>query len=296
MELDLLRAFVAVAEASSFTHAAARIHKTQSTISQQVGRLERYLETVLFDRDTRRVRLTEEGERYLLYARRMLAIDEEGRAALRDKDREFLHVGIPEDFAVQRLPEVLARFAAKHRAVRLNVVAAPSVELQRRLEDGHLDIAVVKETAPPRDALACWLEPLSWVAGKEAGGIDERPVPLIAFPDGCSYRARATQALEAAGVGWRIAYESPNWSGVRAAVKSGLGVALLAETDRISGIRKLSEHDGFPAVEPTFLTVKARRRELSQAAKDLVDTFSGLVTQERKEADQYPFAVAIGCS
>ncbi len=285
MDLELLRAFVAVAESRSFTQAGTRLHRTQSTVSQQIGRLEAYLDAPLFDRDTRRVTLTEAGERYIAYARRLLAVDEEARAALRaGTGAVFLHVGVPEDFAVLRLPEVLAEFAAAHPAARLEVVAAPSGDLLARFESGMLDVAVIKATAPPPDALTCWREPLSWVVGPGSEAFRQRPVPLIAYPQGCSYRARATEALDTADTGWRIAYESPNWSGIRAAVESGFGVALLAEADRIPDVRRLGAAEGFPPVAPTFLSVRARQTPPPAAAADLIDAIARLIPEDRRAA------------
>ena len=73
----LLRAFVAIADAGSFTAAADRLHMTQSTMSQQIARLEDAIGRALVDRAARPVRLTVTGERLLGHARRILALQDE---------------------------------------------------------------------------------------------------------------------------------------------------------------------------------------------------------------------------
>src|SRR5438045_4733045 len=79
LDLELLRSFVAVVDAGGFTRAGERVHRTQSTVSQQIRRLEAEFGRPLLHRDGKRIRLTEEGERLLSYARRMLTLAEEAR-------------------------------------------------------------------------------------------------------------------------------------------------------------------------------------------------------------------------
>ena len=74
MDLDLLHSFVSVVDTGGFTRAGERVHRTQSTVSQQIRKLEAGLGCELFLREGRQVRLTEDGERLLGYARRMLAL------------------------------------------------------------------------------------------------------------------------------------------------------------------------------------------------------------------------------
>ena len=77
----LLRAFAAIADAGSFTLAADRLSMTQSTISQQLARLEEAVGQVLIDRAARPIQPTAAGGRLLGYARRILALQEEAASA-----------------------------------------------------------------------------------------------------------------------------------------------------------------------------------------------------------------------
>ncbi|WP_259744902.1 LysR family transcriptional regulator, partial [Pseudomonas protegens] len=120
----LLRSFVAVADCQNFTRAAERLHLTQSTVSQQVRRLEESLGCQLLDRDQRRVVATVEGERLLAYARRILALHEEASDVLiNQRGEEVLRLGVPEDFAAERLMPMLSGFGRDYPAVRLEVTS-----------------------------------------------------------------------------------------------------------------------------------------------------------------------------
>src|SRR6202035_3215692 len=105
LDIDLLRSFVSVVDAGGFTRAGERVHRTQSTVSQQIRRLEDALGRELFHRNGRQATPTEEGERLLSYARRILALAAEARDVVtRSSGEGVVRLGIPEDFAAYRLP------------------------------------------------------------------------------------------------------------------------------------------------------------------------------------------------
>src|SRR6185369_9605890 len=104
LDLDLLRSFISVVDAGGFTRAGERVHRTQSTVSQQIRRIEEDIGHTLLIRDGKRVTLTEEGERLLSYARRILALAQEARDVVsRPNSEGVVRLGIPEDFAAYRL-------------------------------------------------------------------------------------------------------------------------------------------------------------------------------------------------
>ena len=108
LDLDLLRSFVSVVESRGFTRAGERVHRTQSTVSQQIKRLEDDIGQVLLNRDGKDVTPTEAGERLLSYARRLLSLAEEARDVLAQPDHQgVVRLGIPEDFAAARLTKLL---------------------------------------------------------------------------------------------------------------------------------------------------------------------------------------------
>lgn len=122
LDLDLLRAFVTVAETESFTRAATRLGLTQPAISLQIRRLEDHLDRRLFDRNQGGVHLTVQGGDLLPQARRLLAVNDEIVAGLSETEVEGdVRFGAPEDIASTHLPTIIARFAERHPRVRLSV-------------------------------------------------------------------------------------------------------------------------------------------------------------------------------
>src|SRR6516162_10985531 len=121
LDLDLLRSFVAVVDTGGFTRAGERVHRTQSTVSQQIRRLEQDMGSRLLHRDGKRVRPTEEGERLLSYARRILALAEEACDVVsRPSGDGVVRLGLPEDFVGCRLTEMLSEFARSKPDLRLD--------------------------------------------------------------------------------------------------------------------------------------------------------------------------------
>ncbi len=231
LNIDLLRAFVTIAETESFTRAAARLGLTQPAVSLQMRRLEAQLDRRLFDRSHGAVHLTVQGGDLLPQARRLLAVNDEIVAGLRETEVEGdVRFGAPEDLASTHLPTIIARFAERHPRVRLSVSCDFTANLMTSLSQGRLDLALVKRRPAPRaSGERVFEERLVWLA-REAALFEARPLPLVVAPTPDAYRARALDALQTAGVGFREAFVSPSLSGQLAAVRAGLGVAIAPAT------------------------------------------------------------------
>ena len=108
---------------------------------------------------------------------------------------------------------------------------------------GKFDLILIK-SAPPKAFLeqtTLWKEPVKWI-GKPELLPELNPnvvVPLVLSPSPCVYRESAIQALEKAGIKWRLAYTSPSYAGKMAAVKAGLGITIIQETMIPDYLRKL---------------------------------------------------------
>ena len=152
LDLELLHSFVSVVDAGGFTRAGERVHRTQSTVSQQIKRLEDDIGQPLLIRTAKDVTTTEAGERLLSYARRLLSLAEEARDVVTRPDHQgAVRLGIPEDFAAYRLAKLLATFSRTHPQLRMDVRSDQSVYLKRDLERGDLDLALLSAT-PTRKA------------------------------------------------------------------------------------------------------------------------------------------------
>jgi DNA-binding transcriptional LysR family regulator len=192
LDLDLLHSFVSVVDAGGFTRAGERVHRTQSTVSQQIRRLEETLGCPLLDRVGKRVTPTEEGERLLSYARRILALADEAREVVaRPAGDGVVRLGVSEDFAAYRLTEMLSEFGRSRPGLRLHVRCGGSIHLRRGLEGGELDLVLFKREMGETGGLAAWPERLHWATSRRHP-VDFRrdPVPLAVCEQGCLYRNR----------------------------------------------------------------------------------------------------------
>lgn len=283
----LLRTFVAVIDAGGFTRAAERVHRTQSTVSQQVQRLEDVLGTALLERSARSLRLTDDGARLEGYARRILALNDAACAAFtRDRPAEVVRIGLTEDYAVEQLPRILARIATEDD-VQLQVRCDISATLCRDLEAGDLDLALVKQLEPPAGALAVASVALRWFGQASLVPDATAAIPLAVFPHGCVYRNHAIHVLEAAGRPWHVAYASPNLSGIQAAVLAGLGVSPLSAWEVVPGIAPLPEHCGLPALPEAHLVLHAAPR-LGRGARRVADLLAESLGQGEGNIDAAP--------
>lgn len=233
----LLKAFVAIADRGSFTVAATDLHMTQSTISQQLARLEDALGQMLIDRAARPVSPTPAGERLLGYARRILALQAEAAGLFAEPAGiDAIRIGVAEDILTRAMASAFAEFASRHREIRMDVTTGLSRDLMRRYRDGEFDIVVIKEMQAGPDCRASFEEPMAWfeskaVDGTSFGGTGDRewpnPVPLVAFPSGGLYRDEMFERIERDRRRWYVAFTGNSLSSVLVAVEAGMGISLL---------------------------------------------------------------------
>lgn len=269
VDLETLRAFVTLVDSGSFTRAARQLHRSQSTLSQQIKRLEDLLTVRLLERSTRTLNLTQEGQRVLEVARKMLGLNDELLATADSaKLKGIVRLGTPEDFATAHLARVLADFATAYPDVALEVTCDLTRNLEIAFADNRFDLVLLKrhpETA--QAAPAVWREPLVWVANGPWKRPD--PVPLIVSPEPCVYRARAVAALREAGREYRVAYISPSLAGTRAAVEAQLGVTVLPRDIVPRGFQTLGHAQGFPKLADTEIALISRPDGISPPARRL---------------------------
>lgn len=278
VDTAFLRTFVTLAETKSFSKTGARVGRSQSAVSGQIKKLEEIFDRQLLERDTRNVRLTEDGEKLLGYAREMIAAADAMLARFRQTDvTGEVRFGSPEDFATAYLPEILAAFSAAHPGVQLHVSCALTLQLIGEFENGMHDLVIVKQApdAVHSGARPLWRETLVWV-GPESGGLPNgfeeaqtffaergRALPLVLSPAPCVYRSRALSALERARVAWTSAYISPSHAGCAAAVRAGLGYAVMPQALIPAGLSVLTD---WPGLESADLCVLEQARPTPAAA------------------------------
>lgn len=267
----LLRSLIAVVDTGSFTRAADSTHLTQSTISQQIRKLEAQLGCELLVRKKRYATPTMEGERIVSHARRILIMMEEAVAeTVSTAEQRPIKLGVPEDFATHELVPTLSLFSHAFPEVRLEVKSGMCSDIWTQFQNGELDLALVKHRPGQAEGLAKWQEPLSWVDGQSFCNLAKETVPLVGLPSTGLYRSEMAHTFDSLGRRWRMSYITTSLSGVGCAVEAGLGISLLP-TRLVTPLHLvLNESDGLPDVAPLELILHVQK-QISQQSKLLAD-------------------------
>lgn len=240
-----MRYVIAVAEMNSFTRAAQRCLVVQSALSHQIARLEKELGARLFERTSRRVRLTPAGAAFLPAARQCLDAAERVAAevaAAVGEVRGRLAVGLIPTVAAVDIPAVLREFHQRHPKARISLSVGASDELAEQVRQGDIEVAFlgIPVTARPRGVMARKLaeERLVAVVSPDHPLADETSVDLrrlssevfVDLPAKTAGRAQSDLAFSAAGLTREVAFEVTNADYLARLVGAGLGVALLPPT------------------------------------------------------------------
>ncbi|MGW3409076.1 LysR family transcriptional regulator [Streptomyces sp. NPDC000888] len=239
MELRLLVTFEKVATVLSFTQAAAELKYAQSSVTSQIRALESSLGTELFDRLGSRIRLTEAGERLLPYARQIIELAEEARAAVvgAGEPSGALTVGTMESLTAYRLLPLLELFHHRYPGVRLSLRTTIGDETRQALRQGTYDVGFLMERETEHAGLetaVLAVEPLALVAapghrltGTPVVTADLVRESLLATEPGCAYRDLFELELNSLE---QVAFtEFGTIEATKRAAAAGLGIALLPE-------------------------------------------------------------------
>lgn len=275
LDLDALAMFVAVVESGGFTAAGLRLGRTQSAISARIQDLEGELGRRLLERSRRGVTPTEAGERLLAHARRLLQAEREARADLvGDTASGRLRIGLPDDYVDAYLRPLIARFAAEHPRVELEVHCDLSQRIEPAVAAGELDLALITQDPSRPKGERLRREPVVWVAGRGHLPELQEVLPLALFAEGCRARPRILAALEAAGRPHRTVFSSSHMAGVLSAVEAGLCVTAITDSAVPPSLRRIGVAEGLPALfELNVALVMAPQaglaaRRFAQAVRD----------------------------
>lgn len=232
LDIGLLRTFVAVAENGSMTVAANIMHLTQGAVSQQVRRLEESFESSLFEREGRRLELTQAGERFLGKAKQLLGMNDEIWADMAKRPLEGkLRLGVPYDLIGTCFPSIFKAFAETYPYVEISLMCGTSPELSAALASGSLDLAVTEETADKATGECLRVERLVWAGARGGTAHRKRPLPISMIAESCAFRPLVLHALRDTGMAWRTVFESGSIEATTTTVRSDLAVtAWLAST------------------------------------------------------------------
>jgi len=255
IETDQLRAFEAVAKAGSFTKAANALGIPQSTLSQQIARLETRAGRLLIKRSTRRVALTEVGTAMLVYVQSILELAEAARRRLAVPAMDgVIRVAIAEEVAATKLSSVLGIFRQLYPRFAMRFLTARNDYIFAALESGEVDIVLGKAPAGRKKGEQLWRERIVWVGRSCALEVSPAAVPLLVYLNPSETRNIAEAALLRVRRTWTVVAESANLLGLLAAAEAGLGVLPLGRNFIPSPLSEIpSGHDLPPIGEVDYI-------------------------------------------
>jgi len=288
LEIDLLRAFVAVAETGSFTSAAQIVGRSQSAVSQKINRLEELVETRVFDRNSRSLRLTQSGEALFAAARKMIEFNDSVMKQIRSPMEGLkLRLGISEDFIPGQLPALLARFNRLYPMVDLDLMTGLSCDILAAYDAGRLDTVIAKKSGAAPRGRVIWRDQLVWLADSTYEVDLTRPINLVMLRPPCTYRELMISTLDSVRREWVASCTTSSLMGVQAAVAGGLGVSVLGKSFVKSDMRVLDMPGDWPALPSTEVVIIGEKPEFA----DLVQALVAFLTENRPtNVTQFPGA------
>ena len=269
---ELLRSFVAVVEHGGFSQAGCIVGRSQPAMSLQIKRLEALAGGELIRRSSREIVLTETGELVLDYGRRMLGLNDELSHRLAQTQLSgTVRLGIPNEFAMSYLPQILAGFARRYPDVRLEVVSQLSRDLLNEQKAQQLDLVIAFNEQRQTRSSATWSEELVWVQSSDARFEHHDYLPLVVAPEGCMYRDRMLKTLDRETAPWKIVYTGTSYGGIRAAVMAGLGVTALAKSTVPAGLKIINQSNLLPGLKKARVSLHYLSNNPGELVRRLAD-------------------------
>ena len=242
MELRTVNTFLHVAELHSFSQAARELGYSQSAVSSQIAQLESELETPLFDRVGKTVRLTDAGQIFQNYARSLLTTAQQAKAALQPEQqiRGTLRVALADSVSSAFLPDLLRQYHARCPQVELVLRTATADEMLRMLASNQTDLAytldqpiLLSSIVPAVDTPepVCFVAPAGHpLAGQEVVTLEELTRQEFLLTErGMSYRDALDQCLAAKGLEIHPYLELGSAAQLCQMVERGMGLSFLPE-------------------------------------------------------------------
>jgi DNA-binding transcriptional LysR family regulator len=243
MDIQNIRAFLAVSETASFSRAAERLHLTQPAISKRIQSMEQFLDISLFDRIGKSVQLTEAGQALIPGYRRILDELEESEriiSNLRQTTRGHLRFATSHHVGLHRLPAVLGQFAKDYPEIDLELQFMDSEQACQQVLHGDIELAIVTLPSQPDERLslqAVWHDPMHCVVAVDhplaTGKVSRKQLlqaPAILPSHNTYTRALINHALQIDDDKINILIETNYLETIKAMVETGLGWGVIPDS------------------------------------------------------------------
>jgi len=256
LDIAPLRSVVAVADCGGFHRAAAALHLSQSAVSQHLRKVEAVVGQPVVERSGRGIVFTEVGQKVLRHARTILAAHDTALDDLGATEHTLLTIGATEHGADVMLAGLTSALRERLPDRRVRFRLDRNVSLADSIERGLVDLAIMLDGAGLDRANASGLVRLQWISARTFAASTRDPLPLVIFSEPCTLREPAFSVLEKRRIAYEIAAECGDLSGLYAAVRSGLGVALLPMIGKHPD--GLCPAEGLPSANSASILVRGR--------------------------------------
>ncbi|MBB2930844.1 LysR family transcriptional regulator [Paraburkholderia silvatlantica] len=255
-DLAQLRTFIAVTEAGSVSAGAQRVFLSQSSVSEQLKKLEERVGQPLFIRSKQGMSATPAGAKLLDHARRIVALCDAAFDDMlgRTLDGE-VRIAITDYYRPHDVAEIIRRFANQHPRLRLHVTVLPSAVIDSSAGDNAYDIGLslrlTEEGRGTHKSTSIRREKLMWVGATQM--LRERPAltppwPLVLLPATCQLQRRVVRMLDEARMPYLISHSASGVAGLQLALRAGLGISCLNESSIGEGLMPCPASFGLPAL------------------------------------------------
>lgn len=243
MDIRRMKYFLSLVETGNYTETAERMYTSQGNVSKQIQAMEKELDTLLFDRSRRRIRLTETGELLLPYARQIVQLYDEMEASIHSitntEDLVLRIHAIPVG-ACYQVPRILSAFRKAHPEVKVHLKEMEKAYLNDNLEEGLCDVIFTRnfpeeeehyEKYPvKRDRFIAVIPKDHPLNGKSLIRLEElADSPFLLLDEKTGLLGQVTDLCREAGFDPQIIYKGVRIDTILGMVENGLGVSIMME-------------------------------------------------------------------
>ncbi|OBA64394.1 LysR family transcriptional regulator [Mycobacterium sp. 1100029.7] len=256
LDIAPLRSLVAVADCGGFHRAAAALHLSQSAVSAHLRKVESVVGEPVVARSGRGVLFTDMGQKVLRHARTILKAHDAALYDLGATEPRVLTVGATEHGADVMLPALTSVLRERLPDRRPRFRLDRNVSLADAIDRGLVDLAIMLDGSGLDRANASGIVALQWVSSRTYSPRQGHPLPLVIYAEPCTLREPAFSILEEQGIAYEVAAECADLAGLYAAVRAGLGLALLPKIGKLPD--GLCAAAGLPAPNCASILVRGR--------------------------------------
>jgi DNA-binding transcriptional LysR family regulator len=271
LDISLLRTFISVSDTKRMTSAAKLVHRTQSAVSQQIKRLEAQLGSTLFDRRAGAVHLTRDGEKLLVRARQLIAMNDDLVDQMRGSDFSGeVRLGVAHDVVRSMMPPIMQHFHQAHPNVLITLVSDTTLNLRTALREETIDLALLTEGERGDSSQFLMTDRLVWIGRRDGEAHRRRPLSVALGRKNCSFRTAAIAALTKAKLSWRSICQEGSLEAVFATLDADIAVAVFLSRTVPEGLVSVRER-GLPSLPNFHLNLRTVKDRASPVTVEFAD-------------------------